>query len=486
MASTTFVDGTTPINAAWLNDVNRKAYVESVSVKDFGAIGDGVADDAAAIPACCTAITTSGGGRIFFPSGTFRVTTGIIIGSNTMLLGAGKSSVILAAQTGFVGSSLISNINFAASSLTDAFIQVQNLAFDYGAAGTGGDHAIDIRMASHVTIANCFFNNGGDATAFRACKDTLVQGCFAYGFSNCAYDHWEGPQSAKVISCYAETSSTGQMVNFNPEATNPGSGYAAKGFILSNCILTYNGSSAAPIQIEPLQTGNTVADVIVSNNVFNNCILAMRGAVSNSQISGNIFENILGSNFVIGSFGQFGGTPANINLIGNILVNPLTTGANQGAIFWHVNGYTMSGNIITGALMYASVDATGGSGLISNNIFPAGTSGADIVGSAAGYAAWIAPTFTNSWVNYGGAFLSAGYYKDQANVVHLRGCIKSGSLNTAAFVLPVHYAPSAAIQIAVPSAGAFGYVQITSGGGVYPSGGSTTQIFLDGISFRAD
>lgn len=74
MTSTTFVDKQTVIQAAWLNDVNTKTYAdssdtvaytpagagavattvqtklrESVSVKDFGALCDGAANDTAAI-----------------------------------------------------------------------------------------------------------------------------------------------------------------------------------------------------------------------------------------------------------------------------------------------------------------------------------------------------------------------------------------------------------------------------------------------------
>jgi len=47
---------------------------ESVSVKDFGAVGDGVTDDTAAIQAAIDAVQNAGGGSLFFPSGTYNVT----------------------------------------------------------------------------------------------------------------------------------------------------------------------------------------------------------------------------------------------------------------------------------------------------------------------------------------------------------------------------------------------------------------------------
>jgi hypothetical protein len=64
---------------------------DAVSVKDFGAVGDGVADDTAAIQA---AIAQAGnGGSVFFPAGTYR-TTSTTDGSNRTLFGVGEASVI--------------------------------------------------------------------------------------------------------------------------------------------------------------------------------------------------------------------------------------------------------------------------------------------------------------------------------------------------------------------------------------------------------
>ena len=46
-----------------------------VNVKDYGAIGDGVHDDTAAIQAAIDAVVALGGGRIFFPPGTYVITS---------------------------------------------------------------------------------------------------------------------------------------------------------------------------------------------------------------------------------------------------------------------------------------------------------------------------------------------------------------------------------------------------------------------------
>jgi hypothetical protein len=48
---------------------------ETVSVKDFGAVGDGVADDTSAIQAAINSVLTKNG-SVFFPAGRYRVTSG--------------------------------------------------------------------------------------------------------------------------------------------------------------------------------------------------------------------------------------------------------------------------------------------------------------------------------------------------------------------------------------------------------------------------
>ncbi|MEG4086685.1 glycosyl hydrolase family 28-related protein [Microcoleus sp. POL10_C6] len=52
----------------------RLAKPVTVSVKDFGAIGNGIADDTRAIQKAIDAVNESGGGVVFFPSGTYKVT----------------------------------------------------------------------------------------------------------------------------------------------------------------------------------------------------------------------------------------------------------------------------------------------------------------------------------------------------------------------------------------------------------------------------
>jgi hypothetical protein len=70
-----------------------------VSVKDFGAVGDGVADDTAAIQAAITYVNSLGGGTVYLPQGDYIITAPISIYSNIRFIGAGGESTKITKTT---------------------------------------------------------------------------------------------------------------------------------------------------------------------------------------------------------------------------------------------------------------------------------------------------------------------------------------------------------------------------------------------------
>lgn len=75
---------------------NRMIDGTTVNVMDFGAVGDGVTDDIVAINNAVDAAEANGGGAVFFPSGTYMVSTHVNMRSYVTLEGEGASSVIMA------------------------------------------------------------------------------------------------------------------------------------------------------------------------------------------------------------------------------------------------------------------------------------------------------------------------------------------------------------------------------------------------------
>ena len=63
----------------------QNKLAQTVSVKDFGAVGDGVVDDTAAIQNAIDYVSGAGGGEVYFPTGTYKTTSSLIAASNVKL-----------------------------------------------------------------------------------------------------------------------------------------------------------------------------------------------------------------------------------------------------------------------------------------------------------------------------------------------------------------------------------------------------------------
>jgi len=110
------------------------------------------------------------------------------------------------------------------------------------------------------------------------------------------------------------------------------------------------------------------------------------------------------------------------------------------------------------------------------------------------------PEFLNSWENVGEPNIAnAAFYRDHEGIVHLRGYITGGSLNTV-FRLPPGYRPPAGKFIYSPAI-CFGGVSCSTGIGaatIYGPGSTVSPefdgavnvpgefAFLEGITFRAE
>ena len=83
----------------------KDRFADTVNVKDFGAVGDGVTDDTSAIQAALTKAFNSGSNRntVYFPSGTYRTTSTLnMLGTAVSIYGTGafNDCVIYADFTG--------------------------------------------------------------------------------------------------------------------------------------------------------------------------------------------------------------------------------------------------------------------------------------------------------------------------------------------------------------------------------------------------
>lgn len=175
MSSINFQNGTI-IPASWLNDVNNFVYgsdphnaanvtydppftgavpesvaaklAQTVSVKDFGAVGNGIADDTAAIQA---AIDT--GRTVWIPEGTYSITSLDLKGKYPTIVGDGVYQTILKAR-----SSVAKLIDaYESSDVRLSPVLISNLQIDGDNKVT--EAAISIRYRHNSNIDTCYITN---------------------------------------------------------------------------------------------------------------------------------------------------------------------------------------------------------------------------------------------------------------------------------------------------------------------------------------
>jgi hypothetical protein len=73
-------------------------FAETVNVKDFGAVGDGLANDTAAINAAAAYLTSLGGGVLYFPRGTYLKDVNETFYNNISFVGEHRTSTTIKAR----------------------------------------------------------------------------------------------------------------------------------------------------------------------------------------------------------------------------------------------------------------------------------------------------------------------------------------------------------------------------------------------------
>ncbi len=138
----------TPINAT------RLAYMEDgifnasrfFNVKNYGAVGDGTTNDIAAITAALDAAEAAGGGTVYFPAGTYRVTSSV----------AGyRSRITLQGEGGRYATKIKSAGNFAPIEGSWEYCVIRDITLDANSLGGEGIKVyLNQTTLDHVTVIN--------------------------------------------------------------------------------------------------------------------------------------------------------------------------------------------------------------------------------------------------------------------------------------------------------------------------------------------
>lgn len=136
----------TPAGAGAVPTTVQAKLRESVSVKDFGAVGDGVADDTAAIQ---SALNTSH--TVLLPQGTYKITAQLVFGATCSgLVGEGMYLSVISKE--FNGNAILCDTNGAI---------IQHLGID-GNGATYTDGGI-VPRGYNILIQHCRINDTADS-----------------------------------------------------------------------------------------------------------------------------------------------------------------------------------------------------------------------------------------------------------------------------------------------------------------------------------
>ncbi|HTK65377.1 MAG TPA: glycosyl hydrolase family 28-related protein [Pseudonocardia sp.] len=322
-----------------------------VTPQDYGAVGDGVHDDTAAIQSAITAVQSAGGGIVFFPEGTYLVTpsgspaVGLTVsGNGVRLVGAGATASML--KKGGAGTLLsftgatspssgsthvrycgIENLGLSGNGQTGSVLQlyyVDNFYVSDSQVTSNNDLAIDCvefwdsRFYNMVVVScsgstssttqpnmwirNASASSGVGASTGNSNNITLI-GCRFEAFGTGALWVSQGtgnssnPNNVKVIGCKFE----GDAIQGGPVIQTDNS---TKQILIDGC----------HVQMGGFASGFSIAQIAISlgggEHVLSNSIIGNTGSAT---VSDGVFLHAVGGNTITVS-----------NVIGNYTTAPTT------------------------------------------------------------------------------------------------------------------------------------------------------------------
>ena len=273
--------------------------VHFISVKDFGAVGDGTTDDAGAIQDALDSLRQTGG-IIFFPKGTYLITEAVIFYSNQTLLfesgavlkqGAAINNLMRSycdtTMTAYTGTHdcLIYGATFDGSTYEEnngllCFAHAKNIVVErctfVNAYGTW--HDLEINSSYNIKIINCDFEGSrktgdhGELIQIDAASASMV-----YPFSGTAYDD--------TVCKYIDISGC----IFHDDTVSPAIGNHsahAHNFVrIHNCI--FDGFHTSAIKF-----ASNITNVDIYNNIFSECSYGIGASDTGYYVHDNRFVDV--------------------------------------------------------------------------------------------------------------------------------------------------------------------------------------------------
>ena len=334
--------GTTPTGAV-NRPINQK-LAESVSVLDFGAVGDGVTDDTVAIQA---AVTAAAGKSLYIPAGTYLISAVINVSSNTYIYGDPNNTTLKIYPQAYTanGPRLVTCAN-------KSNITYLNIVFDGNAGNVGTliQPVTQVFNSTNVSYKNCTFQNceGIAINASTSTNDISVLNCI---FNRCGglSDNSLGYRKQAIAFTNSSTNRT-----INIKIINCSFKYIGLDAIsLQNCDnvnITSNLISNSYVFVFNVHSGSFYSsNVNITDNIITNisqgtyASSSPPGGLDLGGIVGGVISNNTFNTIDTSAIGIFSGS-SNIVIGNNVIINPFN--------------YTNSTLSFTGAISFGAISST--------------------------------------------------------------------------------------------------------------------------------
>lgn len=256
------------------------------SILDYGAVGNGTADDTSAIGSAITAASNAGGGLVYFPGGkNYKVTTGnITVPVKVSLVGDGPGATIVTHTA--------NNVLFSAS-LSGAYNTQQSIK-GLNIKGNSGGSAVGIRIGDtygfildNVIVEDYtggtaiqFYNSSHWTEGVHVSSTRLKNNKVGFAFTRSNSNTWNSFAYTRILDSSINVPANGTGIYIG----NPGS--ASQHHYLYNSTIKCNmwmGSTAVGIYLSPNVSGE--------GNVFNIETEPESGATGYEMIRSNNLNN---------------------------------------------------------------------------------------------------------------------------------------------------------------------------------------------------
>jgi hypothetical protein len=204
---------------------------ETVSVKDFGAVGNGVADDTTAIQAALN----SGASTIYINAGTYKVSSQITVPANVSVIGEGKNISIITAEDNTTGTFTNGSVVYKAGSVPTAIP-------DLSVSPVRGDTTLTFTSAHGLSVGDAIMIYNPTDYSYSGARDYYRAGeyCTILAIINTTEVSLESPLYASYTAAAVDVYKcsgygSGKLAGFTAIAPGVGANGAVRAIRVQYC-----------------------------------------------------------------------------------------------------------------------------------------------------------------------------------------------------------------------------------------------------------